>query len=294
MSLATDHLDTDVDWPARAPDRRFLPVVLLGLCLLYLPIYLHLSDTLWRQEQYAHGPIIALAAAFLFWRARARLSALPSPQRTLVGCLIFAGGLLLAWLGKTQDIPLIATLSQLPVLAGILLVLYGGTGLRIVSFPLLFLLFMVPLPGLLVDALTLQLKEWISAAAVQLLHGAGYPVARSGVIIVIGQYQMLVADACSGLHSLFSLSALGLLYIHIRPQRQMWHKALMIAAIVPIALIANFLRTLALLLITYHAGDVAARAWHDVAGILLFLLALMLLSGIDACLVRREVQRTTT
>ena len=292
MSSTATRLNTALDWPASTAGLPFPPVVLLGLSLLYLPIYIHLSNTLWRQEEYAHGPIIAFASAFLFWRERARLSALPSPPNFLAGGLIFAAGLLMAWLGITQDIPLIATLSQLPVLTGILLVLHGGSGLRVAAFPLLFLLFMVPLPGLLVDALTLQLKELISAAAVQLLHATGYPVARSGVIIVIGQYQMLVANACSGLHSLFSLSALGLLYVHLRPEKQVWHKALMIAAIVPIAIVANFLRTLALLLITYHAGDVAARAWHDAAGIILFVFALMLLSGTDNFLARIGARRS--
>lgn len=280
--------------PAPAVALPFPLPVLLGLLLLYLPIYLHLAATLWQREEYGHGPLIALASAFLLWRGRSRLSALPPPRQAWPGILLFAGGLLLAWVGQTQDIALFATASQLPVLAGLLLVLHGKAGLRLAAFPVLFLLFMVPLPGLLVDALTMQLKEWNSAAAVHLLHAAGYAVARSGVIIVIGQYQMLVADACSGLHSLFSLSALGVLYAHFRPQPRPLHQALMLAAIVPVALVANFVRTVALLLVTYHAGDAVARAWHEAAGILLFLVALVLLSGTDAFLARREERRTAT
>lgn len=269
-----------------------LPIpVLAGIALLYLPIHAQLATTLWQQEEYAHAPLIALAAAFLFWRARNRLSGLPPPQRAWPGALLFAIGLIFAWLGQTQEIPLVATASQLPVLAGIVLVLHGAAGLRQVAFPLLFLLFMVPLPGMAVDALTYELKEGISAAAVHLLHAAGYPIARSGVIIVIGHYQMLVADACSGLHSLISLAALGVLFQHLRPQHDRRARILMLAALLPVALAANFLRTLVLLLVTYHAGDVAARAWHETAGILLFLLALMLLSALDALLARRSGRR---
>ena len=258
--------------------------VLLGLALLYLPIYLQLAETLWTQDDYAHGPLIAAASAFLLWRRRTMLLALPAPRQTWPGVMIFVTGLMLAWLGKSQELPLLATVSQLPVIAGIILVLRGPAGLRVVAFPLLFLLFMVPLPGLVIDALTFQLKEWISASAAFLLHAAGYPVARSGVIVVIGQYQMLVADACSGLHSLFSLAALGVLYVHLRPQVSDAHKALMLAAIIPVALAANLLRTVALLLTTYHAGDLAARTWHDAAGILLFLFAIFLLATLDAVL----------
>lgn len=292
MSSAADPagagLPVAVAWTA--PTRLALPFpvpVLIGLGLLYLPIYARLAGTLWTQEEHGHGPLIAVAAALLLWHARHRLSALPPPRQAWPGGLLFTCGLLVAWLGHTQDIALLTTASQVPVLAGILLVLYGMAGLRAAAFPVLFLLFMVPLPGLLVDALTLGLKEWISAATVHLLHAAGYPVARSGVIIVIGQYQMLVADACSGLHSLFSLAALGVLYVHLRPPRHRMHRVLMFAAIVPVALAANFLRTLALVLATYHAGDAFARTWHDVTGILLFIAALLLLSALDAFLARR-------
>lgn len=265
--------------------------VLLGLALLYLPIYFQLASTLWQQQEYSHAPLIAVASAYLVWRERAVLSALPAPRYYLSGALIFACGLLLAWLGQTQALPLVATISQLPVLAGCVLVLHGRAGLRVIAFPLLFLLFMVPLPGMLVDTLTLPLKEGISAIAVQLLHGAGYAVARSGVIIVMGPYQMLVADACSGLHSLISLSALGLLYSHQQRDQPRVQRLLMIAAIVPIAIAANLLRTVALLLITYHAGDVAARAWHEATGLVLFLLALLMLFATNHLLTRCVVRR---
>jgi hypothetical protein len=74
---------------------------------------------------------------------------------------------------------------------------------------------MIPLPGIIVDAVTGPLKQWISVIVVELLYGVGYPIARNGVILTIGQYQMLVADACSGLHSMYSLSALGtLVHVH--------------------------------------------------------------------------------
>lgn len=291
---AGPHAGTAWMMPAPAIASPFPLPVLLGLFLLYLPIYGHLADTLWLREEYAHGPLIALTSAFLLWRERTRLSILPQPRQAWPGALLFAGGLLLAWAGQTQGIALFVTTSQLPVLAGIVLTLHGMAGLRLAAFPVLFLLFMVPLPSMLVDALTLGLKEWISAITVHLLHAAGYPVARSGVIIVIGQYQMLVADACSGLHSLFSLAALGVLYDRLRPQRRWPYKSLVLAAIVPVALAANLLRTLVVVLVTYHAGDAVARAWHEAAGILLFVFALMLLSAVSAFLARHEAQRKPT
>jgi exosortase/archaeosortase family protein len=196
--------------------------------------------------------------------------------------------------------PLLSMASQMPVLAGILLVLRGTAGLRLAAFPLLFLAFMMPLPGMVVEAMTGQLKELLSAASVDLLHALGYPAARSGVVIVVGQYQLLMADACSGLHSLFSLAALGLLYVHLTARRDESktggtgggqgdgyrgaHVALLLAAILPVALAANLLRVVLLILVTYHGGDALGRQIHEAMGVLVFLVALALLFAVDGAL----------
>src|SRR5205085_2652869 len=101
--------------------------------------------------------------------------------------------------------------SQPIVVAGVLLLLKGPAATRIAWFAIFYFIFMIPLPGIIVDAVTGPLKRWISLIVVELLYGIGYPISRNGVILEIGQYQMLVADACSGLHSMYSLSALGTL-----------------------------------------------------------------------------------
>ena len=96
----------------------------------------------------------------------------------------------------------------------------GRQVLRQMAFPLFFLIFVLPYPGWVIDSLTQPLKLMISQGAEWLLYLAGYPVARSGVLISLGQYRLMVADACSGLHSLIFLSALGLLYIHFTGPRR--------------------------------------------------------------------------
>ncbi|MBN4836489.1 archaeosortase/exosortase family protein, partial [Enterobacter hormaechei] len=91
----------------------------------------------------------------------------------------------------------------------------GWSALKRAWFPILFLVFSVPLPGAFVQAITMPLKHAVSVVAEKILYLAGYPIGRSGVVLVIGPYQLLVADACSGLNSLFTLEALGLLYMKI-------------------------------------------------------------------------------
>jgi exosortase B len=171
------------------------------------------------------------------------------------------------------------------VLAGGLLILQGRAAVRALWFPLLFLVFMVPLPGVLVDAMTGPLKQWVSILAENSLYALGYPIARSGVTLSIGPYQLLVADACSGLNSMFSLSALGLLYMYLMGRPSWLHNAIMLLSILPVAFAANIVRVLILVLITYHLGDEAGQGFlHGSAGMVLFMSALILIMGIDVLL----------
>jgi exosortase len=146
---------------------------------------------------------------------------------------------------------------------------------------------MVPLPGVFVDALTGPLKQHVSEISEQLLHAAGYPIARDGVVITIGQYQLLVADACSGLNSMFSLAALGLLFMYLTARASVLHQAIMLASILPIAFTANIIRVLALILITYHFGDAAGQGFlHGAAGIVMLMVSVTALVLLDAALAR--------
>src|SRR5678815_5742182 len=100
------------------------------------------------------------------------------------------------------------------IVAAILLMLKGPAAIRVAWFALFYFIFMIPLPGPFVDAVTGPLKQWISAIVVELLYGLGYPIARTGVMLSIGQYQLELANACSGIHSMYSLSALGTLFMY--------------------------------------------------------------------------------
>ncbi|HSY27091.1 MAG TPA: archaeosortase/exosortase family protein, partial [Burkholderiaceae bacterium] len=155
-----------------------------------------------------------------------------------------------------------------------------------------FMLFLVPLPGALIDAVTGPLKTQISIIAEALLYYLGYPIARSGVTIVIGSYQLLVSDACSGLHSMFSLSALGLFYLHLMQHRNWLRNGLIVTSILPIAFAANVVRVILLVLVTYHLGDAAGRGFlHGFAGMMMFVAALcslFLLDGLFGLLFRRN------
>jgi exosortase len=133
-----------------------------------------------------------------------------------------------------------------------------------------------------VAAITQPIKIAISQGAVSLLHSLGYPVASSGVMIYIGQYELLVAAACAGLNSIVTLGALCLFYVYLRHRSNFAAFLVISVAAIPIAMFSNFVRVLALVLITYYFGEAAAQGFvHEFAGLLMFTVALLAVFAID-------------
>jgi len=269
-----------------------LPVLVAGWLALFGPSYLALSSGLWADEANGHGPLIGGIAAWLLWQRRVALRSAVQRPAVFAGALLFGMGLAVLVLGQSQAIPTLQMAAQLPVLAGVLLLVSGWPALRLARFPLLFLVFMVPWPSSWADAVTHPLKAAVSTAAVNVLALTGHAVGQAGVVITIGPYQLLVADACAGLNSLFTLEALGLLYLSLLPQRPWTHKLALALCIPVLAFVANVVRVLLLALITLHAGEAAGRGFgHDFAAASLFLVALVLVFCTDRLLCRLPFPR---
>jgi EpsI family protein len=214
-------------------------------------------------------------------------------RSTISGGLLFGFGLLLYVVGRSQFLPLFEVLSHFPVLAGILLMMRGPKALKALGFAFVFLLFFVPLPGFVLETIAIPLKALVSAVVEAVLGVAGYPIERHGVVLLVGDHEMLVADACSGLNSLYTLCALSLLYTHLTGPSGKARVALLLAAMVPIAILANVVRVTFLVLVAYHLGDEAAQGiLHSVAGMLVFVTAFALLLGVDR-FIRREKATNT-
>lgn len=262
-----------------------LPValmVLIGYALMYAPTFRDLATTVWSRDEQGHGPIILGVVLWLVYRKHEQLLALPARPALFSGSLCFVLGLLMYVVGRSQAVLFLEVGSLIPISAALLLLFKGGAALRLMWFPLFFLLFMVPLPATLVVAVTTPLKSAVSAVASSLLYQLGYPVGRSGVILTVGPYQLLVADACAGLNSMFTLEALGLLYMNIMNYKSATRNLLMALMIVPISFVANIVRVCILVLVTYHFGDEAGQGFvHGFAGMVLFIVALSLILAFD-------------
>ncbi len=263
-------------------------VLLAGLAFLYTPTFVDLFNTLWATDQNAHGPIVLVVAAwFLYFKARqlegdASVVVRPAP---FAGTSVLLLGLAMFVIGRSQAFYLFEVGSLIPVLAGGVLILFGAAVLKRLWFAFFFMFFMIPLPGSVIDTLTQPMKTAVSWGAEHILYSMGYPVARNGVVITIGQYQLLVADACAGLNSLFTLEALGLLYMNIMRHESAVRNALLAIFIVPISFTSNLVRVVVLSLVTYHMGDAAGQGFlHSFSGMVLFITALLLIIGLDRLL----------
>lgn len=276
---------------------EWLPI-LLGLAAMFVPTFYDQLRGNWSTEEQAHGPIILALSLWLVWRKWPEMLAAGSPRPAhAAGWPLLLLALVLYVLGRSQQIIAFELGSFIVMGVALLLIKFGARAAAVQWFPFFFMLFLVPLPGGVVSALTMPMKMAVSYVTEQLLFFAGYPIGRNGVILQIGQYQLLVADACAGLQTLLTLEALGLFYLNVVRHSSAFRNVWLALLIIPISFTANVIRVVTLTLITYYLGDAAGQGFlHGFAGMVLFITALVLIVAADTFLqwlaARRQERRT--
>ena len=214
---------------------HWLPIM-AGMAVLYVPSLVDLFQGLWSKDEQMHGPIVLGISCWLFYRNwPAMMSASEGKPVNVAGWPIVVFALLLYIVGRSQDILLFEIGSVIWLLIGIILIKRGVAALKAQWFALFFMLFMVPQPAQVVDIVTMPMKMAVSYVAELVLYGVGYPIGRNGVILQIGQYMLLVADACAGLQTLLTLEALGLLYLNLVRRDSLFRNVGLAILIVPIS-----------------------------------------------------------
>jgi exosortase B len=270
--------------PPRRPTALTLTnlVLVIGCVLLIVPTMLQVARETWSTEQGGHGPLVLATGLWALWRELKNNKVEWHPGNPWIGVPLLAVALSLFVIARiTGVLEIEAFMMYGTVVAGAYLV-FGGPLMRVIWFPLIYLAFALPPPDTVVAAVTQPIKIAISEWAVAVLYAVGYPVAQSGVIIQIGQYQLLVAAACAGLNSIVTLAALCMFYVYLTHRSSLAAFLIVAVAAIPVAVISNFVRVLVLVLVTYHLGEAAAQGFvHDFAGLLMFAVALLTLFGID-------------
>jgi exosortase len=257
-------------WVARWP-------LVVGFVALGVSTIATLGKQVWTREQGAHGPIILATGAWLLWRQAEsirRRAQSASPWLVVLGLLV---ALPLFVFGRALDFISIETLGLYMVGLTMFYSLFGLVALRQTWFPLFYLAFLIPPPGWVMNALTAPLKQFVSHFATRAMYLAGLPIAREGVTIHVGPYQLLVEDACSGMNSLVGLSAISLFYIYLLRGSSLRYAGLLTLLVVPIAIVGNIARIIVLILLTWFMGDRVAQSFaHEAAGLFLFAIDLLL------------------
>jgi exosortase B len=259
--------------------------ILLSVLVLFGPVFYDLFVTVWSTDTQSHGPIVlAIGIWFFYFKTKQILEKnqtfKPAPK---LGWLLVLTGSCIYLVGYSQSVYILSIVALVFILCGLICMVFGLKTVYKYWFALFFFVFLMPWPASVIDTLTQPMKIAVSYAADYVLFALDYPIARSGVILQIGQYKLLVADACAGMNSLFTLEAIGLLYINVINHQAFWRNVLLAVLIVPISFISNVLRVCTLALITFHMGDAAGQGFlHNFSGMVLFLTALILIILIDS------------
>lgn len=262
------------------------PLLVLGALAIIIPTMKYVGEKSWSTEQGSYAPLVLATGLWLLsreWPAARRNMAPPPSWRV---ALLFVPLLILYFVARVSEIAELEGYILYALLIAVLYSFVGFASLRTLWFPLVYIAFSFPPPQTVIDLMTFPLKIWVSEVVVQVLSFVGYPIAGAGVVIQIGQYQLLVAAACSGLNSLISLSAITMFYVYLRHKANALYMAILFILAVPIALFANFVRVVILVLLTYYGGEAIAQGFlHDFAGIAMFATALASIFALDVILV---------
>ncbi len=269
---------------APAPASFWL-VILAGWLTLAGPSFWDFLFGQWSGYSQGHELLLLSVSIWLMWRQWPALRALPDRRAGWPVLLALGLGLVGYAFGRTQEFIRIELMSLWWLSICLMVACKGWASLRLTWFVWLFALFMIPIPFSVVLMLTAPLKEAVSAVATFVLGQVGYPIGRTGVVITVGQYQLLVAEACAGLHSMFILEAMGLLYSHLVNHKSWWRNGLLAFSAIPVSFTANVIRVMILVMVTYHFGDGVGQGFvHNFAGAVLFAVALALMFVVDGLL----------
>jgi exosortase len=267
--------DSKIDW---------LSIAWFGILLIacYAPILYRMANQWANDENMGHGFFVPLVAGYIVWERRAELAATPLKTNWWGLAIVILGGLLsvIATLGVEL---FTARLSFVIALAGTILFLGGTQWIKILSFPLALLLFMIPIPAIIYSALTLRLQMLASELGEILISAMGIPVLREGNTLRLPSQTLDIVDACSGIRSLLSLLFLSLVYSYFT-DKKVWMRWALLLSTIPIAICANGIRVAVTGLLSEIDTKLASGAYHETEGYIVFVVALAALILTHRCL----------
>jgi exosortase len=247
--------------------------------ILYVPVFLNLYNIRWDTVDYTHAYFILPLSLWLTWRKRGEIKHIYQEvshyKKNIFSFSILLLGILMFLFGWRQDYIFIQTLSLIPLLFGLTGYLYGMKMVKTLTFPILYLLLLVPPPFGILDSITLPMRHIISLLTEKILLFLNYPISREGLLLKIGYNDIFMGAPCSGFRSLITMFSLVLVYVYIS-KGGLTKKIFLTSLIIPMALLGNLVRVMTLCLITFYFGEEAGQGFfHNFSGIVIFIITIL-------------------
>jgi exosortase len=268
-------------------DRRWLAVVLVGggFGILYWPVLVKLVHDWYNDDNYSHGFLIVPIAAYFVWERRARLMA-ATPRPTAIGLIVVLGSVATLLAGILGSELFLTRISIVGTLLGSVLFLLGWRYLRILAFPIAFLLLAIPIPAIVFNQIAFPLQLLASRVGETTMSLADVPVLREGNVLVLANTTLEVAEACSGIRSLVSLLTLAIVLGYFSDPR-VWVRTLIALSSVPVAIVTNAARVAGTGIAAHRFGAAAAEGFiHEFSGWMVFIAAFALMLAVQRTLAR--------
>ncbi len=280
MSPVENQSPKSADEPADNAAKNNLPWAAIAwftllLIVAYFPILKHLVEQWSTDEDVGHGFFVPLVFGYIAWQRRDHLTSLTwKPAWWGVALLVWGG--VQAYIGLLGAELFLQRTAFLISLVGLLLVLGGKALVRELLFPLLLLPFMIPIPTVIYNQITFPLQLFASRVAENLLALINIPVLREGNVLVLASQTLSVAEACSGIRSLLSLSFLALVYAYFFDSK-VWMRWALFFGVLPIAILANAGRVTITGILSERDPELARGFFHELEGFVIFAIALAML-----------------
>ncbi|MBI5417741.1 exosortase [Candidatus Poribacteria bacterium] len=262
-------------------------IIWILFTILYSPVFYQLYTSRWDIVDYGHAYFILPISLYLVWQKRDQLKQIykeQSPSTNLYAFILFTISIMLFIFGWRRDFLVITSISLIPALFTLVIFIYGKDVAKALSFPIFYLLLLVPPPLSILDSITLPMRYGISVATQIILNFFNYPITREGLLLLIGGHQIYMGAPCSGFRSLITIISLGLVYAYIN-KGTIKKKIILIIAVIPLALLGNLIRVMSMCLFTFYFGEnIAQQYFHDYSGIVMFILVTLGLMGMESLL----------
>jgi exosortase len=257
---------------------KIVSLILLWLAL-FAPIYPEMIQEWKGHSDNSHGFIVPFVAGYFAW---ARIKQLDSVNinGSWWGCIVLFLALAVYVLSYAGGLAFPARVAMVFALFGLVWCMLGGETIRIMAFPILFLLFMIPVPYSLLNLVSGPLQLIATIISADLIETCSIPVFREGNMLYFVGTQLEVAEACSGIRSIMSLTMLAVVFASL--SHAGWKsKAVLILSATPIALVANIIRVTGTGILAHFFGDQVARGFlHEFSGMVIFAFGFLALFGI--------------